>query len=69
MSASEDEDEYITMGAENVANKRIAMEASKPIIDSSDDERPRPLEDNDEAGGNDFDNMMHRKKAENRRFR
>ena len=70
ISESEEEDDNSTVQAENKVSKRVAKEASNVTADSSEDEGPRrELDDNDEVGGNDFDNMMQKKKAENRRFR
>merc|ERR1719470_213455 len=70
ISDSEEEDNNLSVRAENRVSKRVAKEASNVTADSSEDEGPRrELDDNDEVGGNDFDNMMQKKKAENRRFR
>jgi len=70
ISESEDEDNDLTIQTKNPASKRIAKEANNVPEDSSDDEGPRRnLEDNEEVSGNDFDNMMQRKKAENKRLR
>ena len=70
ISESEDEDNDSTIQTNTQASKRIAKEANNVAEDSSDDEGPRRnLDDNEDVGGNDFDNMMQRKKAENRRLR
>merc|ERR1719431_2262422 len=70
ISESEDEDNDLTIKRNNPASKRIAKEANNVPDDSYEDEGPRRnLDDNEEVGGNDFDNMMQRKKAENRRLR
>jgi len=70
ISESEDEDNDSKIPTNTQASKRIAKEANNVAEDSSDDEGPRRnLDDNEDVGGNDFDNMMQRKKVENRRLR
>ena len=70
LSESENEEDTSVRQVDSRVSKRVAKEASNVTADSSEDEGPRrDLDDNEEVGGNDFERMMQKKKAENRRFR